>query len=88
MRAPQTAQRRGTAASAVSKQEYVSKCDDGEGVVDVGDGNVLGRSAWEAIWITRAAPLAELEELKRTERAETLVMGRRARTANILILVL
>lgn len=52
---------------------------------DVRSEDVLGRSACEAIWMTRAALLAELEELKRTERAETLVMGRRARTANMLI---
>lgn len=51
------------------------------------DEDVLGRSACEAIWMTRAALLAELEELKRTEREAALVMGRKARAANMLIYV-
>jgi hypothetical protein len=52
------------------------------------EGNVLGRSAWAAISMTRAARLEELDELKRTERVDARVMGaRRKRRANILVVV-
>lgn len=74
MRAPQTSQRRGTAASALP---IVLLALDLEGEVTASECYLLGRSAWLAIWRTRAALLAE-DELKRTARAGTrAVMGAR-----------
>jgi hypothetical protein len=55
-------------------------------VIAVSAENILGRSAWAAIWKTRAALLEELEELKRTARVA--VMGARVkRRANMVMVV-